>query len=112
MPYISVLSGLFVGPLIRKYSYRKVALVGSALSAIGLIATFPAENVAHIIAAYSIVGGKCLDTSCVNPDLYYICSTVRIFCKYPLLLRITGLDNDVNGFRNLYLSHYCVKLIH
>lgn len=50
-------SGLFVGPLIRKYSYRKVALVGSALSALGLIATFPAENMAHIISTYSIMGG-------------------------------------------------------
>lgn len=50
-------SGLFVGPLIRKYSYRKVALLGSALSALGLIATFPAENMAHIISTYSIMGG-------------------------------------------------------
>jgi sugar phosphate permease len=50
-------SGLFVGPLIREYSYRKVALVGSALSAIGLIATFPAGSMAHIISTYSILGG-------------------------------------------------------
>lgn len=73
---IFVLSGLFVGPLIRKYSYRKVALVGSALSAIGLIATFPAGNMAHIISTYSIVGGKCLDTSCVYLNLHYVCCTV------------------------------------
>jgi hypothetical protein len=61
-----------VGPLIRKYSYRKVALLGSALSALGLIATFPAENMAHIISTYSIMGGKCLDSSCVNLTLRYV----------------------------------------
>ncbi|PNF41712.1 hypothetical protein B7P43_G03459 [Cryptotermes secundus] len=50
-------SGLFVGPLIRKYSYRKVALIGSVLSAVGLITTFPAESMTHILSTYSIMGG-------------------------------------------------------
>lgn len=53
----NVLSGLFVGPLIRKYSYRKVALVGSVISALGIITTFPADSMAHILATYSIMGG-------------------------------------------------------
>ncbi|XP_049860558.1 uncharacterized protein LOC126354735 [Schistocerca gregaria] len=50
-------SGLFVGPLIKIYSYRKVALVGCVLSAVGLILTAPANSMAHILATYSIVGG-------------------------------------------------------
>lgn len=50
-------SGLFVGPLIKTYSYRKVALVGCVLSAVGLILTAPANSMAHILATYSIVGG-------------------------------------------------------
>jgi hypothetical protein len=34
-----------------------VALVGSVLSALGLITTFPAESMTHIISTYSIMGG-------------------------------------------------------
>jgi hypothetical protein len=57
MLLLSVPKGLFVGPLIRKYSYRKVALVGSVLSALGLIATYPAESMTHMLTTYSIMGG-------------------------------------------------------
>lgn len=51
-------SGLFVGPLIRAFSYRKVSLVGSALCALGLILTYPANSMAHILATYSIINGN------------------------------------------------------
>lgn len=51
-------SGLFVGPLIRAFSYRKVALVGSSLCALGLALTYPAKSMAHILATYSIINGK------------------------------------------------------
>lgn len=50
-------SGLFVGPLIKKYSYRKIALMGSLLSALGFTLTFPAESMTHILSTYSIIGG-------------------------------------------------------
>lgn len=50
-------SGLFAGPLIRKYSYRKVAFFGALLVAIGILATVPANSVAHIIATYSVLIG-------------------------------------------------------
>ncbi|XP_019881067.1 uncharacterized protein LOC109608948 isoform X2 [Aethina tumida] len=50
-------SGLFVGPLIRAFSYRKVALVGSFLCGLGLILTYPARSMAHILATYSIING-------------------------------------------------------
>nr|CAD7432647.1 unnamed protein product [Timema monikensis] len=50
-------SGLFVGPLIRTYSYRKVGLFGAFLSALGLLLTAPASSMAHILATYSIIGG-------------------------------------------------------
>jgi MCP family monocarboxylic acid transporter-like MFS transporter 14 len=53
-------SGLFVGPLIRAFSYRKVSIVGSALCALGLILTYPANSMAHILATYSIINGKAL----------------------------------------------------
>lgn len=50
-------SGLLVGPLIRAFSYRKISLVGAFLCALGLSATFPAKNMAHILASYSIING-------------------------------------------------------
>ncbi|KAK3932174.1 Monocarboxylate transporter 12-B [Frankliniella fusca] len=50
-------SGLFAGPLIRRYSYRKVAFFGALLVAIGILATVPANSVAHIIATYSVLIG-------------------------------------------------------
>ncbi|CAG9859715.1 unnamed protein product [Phyllotreta striolata] len=50
-------SGLLVGPLIRAYSYRTVSLVGTALCSLGLILTFPARSMEHILATYSIING-------------------------------------------------------
>ncbi|CAH0561107.1 unnamed protein product [Brassicogethes aeneus] len=50
-------SGLFVGPLIRAFSYRKVALVGSMLCGAGMILTYPARSMTHILATYSIING-------------------------------------------------------
>ncbi|XP_050300375.1 uncharacterized protein LOC126738930 [Anthonomus grandis grandis] len=50
-------SGLFVGPLIKAFSYRKVSLVGSFLVAMGLILTSWATSMTHILATYSIING-------------------------------------------------------
>ncbi|XP_049289402.1 uncharacterized protein LOC125767142 isoform X1 [Anopheles funestus] len=50
-------SGLFVGPLLKEFSYRKVAIAGSLLCCIGLALTSPATNMAHILATYSVVNG-------------------------------------------------------
>ncbi|XP_030766459.1 uncharacterized protein LOC115890384 isoform X2 [Sitophilus oryzae] len=50
-------SGLFVGPLIRAFSYRKVSLAGSILVASGLILTSWANSMPHILATYSIING-------------------------------------------------------
>ncbi|XP_048517317.1 uncharacterized protein LOC109543010 isoform X3 [Dendroctonus ponderosae] len=50
-------SGLFVGPLIRALSYRKVSVAGSILVASGLMLTSSANSMAHIIITYSIING-------------------------------------------------------
>lgn len=52
------LSGLFVGPLLKEFSYRKVAIVGSLLCALGLALTAGAESMAHILTTYSVINGK------------------------------------------------------
>lgn len=51
-------SGLFVGPLLKEFSYRKVAIFGSLLCGLGLALTSPASSVAHIIATYSVINGE------------------------------------------------------
>uniref|UniRef100_A0AAG5DNP6 Major facilitator superfamily (MFS) profile domain-containing protein n=1 Tax=Anopheles atroparvus TaxID=41427 RepID=A0AAG5DNP6_ANOAO len=51
------LSGLFVGPLLKEFSYRKVAIAGSLLCGLGLALTSPATSMAHILATYSVVNG-------------------------------------------------------
>lgn len=51
-------SGLFVGPLLKEFSYRKVAVAGSILCSIGLALTSPAASMAHILATYSVLNGK------------------------------------------------------
>ncbi|KZC12316.1 Monocarboxylate transporter 12 [Dufourea novaeangliae] len=50
-------SGLLIGPLLKRFSYRKVAFFGSLLSCIGLILTSFANSIMHIICTYSILGG-------------------------------------------------------
>lgn len=50
-------SGLFVGPLLKEFSYRKVAIAGSILCALGLACTSPATSMAHIIGTYGVLNG-------------------------------------------------------
>ncbi|KAJ8973569.1 hypothetical protein NQ317_018458 [Molorchus minor] len=50
-------SGLFVGPIIRAFSYRKVSLLGSALCGLGLILTYPAKSMTHLLITYSVING-------------------------------------------------------
>lgn len=55
---LPVSTGLFVGPLMKTMSYRKVALIGSALTAIAYIGTVTANSLAHLIITFSIIGGE------------------------------------------------------
>lgn len=50
-------SGLFVGPLLKEFSYRKVAIAGSLLCALGLSLTSFASSMPHIIGTYSVING-------------------------------------------------------
>lgn len=50
-------SGLFVGPLLKEFSYRKVAVAGALLCSIGLASTSPANSMTHILITYSVING-------------------------------------------------------
>lgn len=53
-------SGLFVGPLLKEFSYRKVAIAGSLLCSLGLALTSSAKSMPHILATFSVINGKCI----------------------------------------------------
>ncbi|XP_053598138.1 monocarboxylate transporter 12, partial [Microplitis demolitor] len=50
-------SGIFVGPLLNKFSFRKVAAVGAVLCCTGLTLTSFANSFTHILITYSILNG-------------------------------------------------------
>ncbi|EDV99911.1 uncharacterized protein LOC6565462 [Drosophila grimshawi] len=50
-------SGLFVGPLLKEFSYRKVAIAGSLLCGLGLALTSSANTMAHILSTYGVING-------------------------------------------------------
>ena len=56
-----IFPGLFIGFLLKKYSYRKMAFFGSILNTTGLILTSQANSLTHIIITYSILGGNVLN---------------------------------------------------
>jgi hypothetical protein len=47
--------GLFNGVLLKKFGYRKVALLGGTLYSTGLIATAGANSFLHFLITYSII---------------------------------------------------------
>lgn len=73
-------SGLFVGPLLREFSYRKVAIAGATLCALGLALTSPAKSMAHILATYSVINGENEShlLSCICLSEYSGCVQVKV----------------------------------
>jgi MFS transporter, MCT family, solute carrier family 16 (monocarboxylic acid transporters), member 14 len=78
------LSGLFVGPLLKEFSYRKVAIVGSLLCALGLALTSNAESMAHILITYSVVNGE-LSLKLLNLEIFHsdiIKLSIKLQCQF------------------------------
>lgn len=50
-------SGLVVGPLIKKYTYRKVAILGAVISTAAILLTAPANSMIHILITFGVLGG-------------------------------------------------------
>ncbi|XP_071448024.1 monocarboxylate transporter 14 isoform X2 [Hetaerina americana] len=51
------LSGLMTGPVIRRFSYRKVAMTGGILTASGIMITSRCETTWQVIICYSMMAG-------------------------------------------------------
>nr|CAD7424946.1 unnamed protein product [Timema monikensis] len=52
---LGLVSGLFLGPLLRKYGHRKVAVLGSLLVFIGIVLTGFASSFLHICFTYGFI---------------------------------------------------------
>jgi MFS family permease len=104
------LSGLFVGPLLKEFSYRKVAIVGSLLCSLGLALTAGAESMAHILTTYSVINGEFeesfrstlsiklvmprtfqLHHKCESEKLQLACAVVRHVNKFSLAIIAVAL---------------------
>lgn len=47
--------GLFIGPLLRRYGYRKMSLVGAALLSFGFISTTICSRFSHYLITYGLI---------------------------------------------------------
>lgn len=50
-------SGLIAGPALKSFSYRKVSMIASVVSAFGMVLASFAKNKWHLIASYSVFTG-------------------------------------------------------
>nr|CAD7437776.1 unnamed protein product [Timema bartmani] len=57
MTAVTNFSGLVTGPIIRRYSYRKAAVVGGLLTAAGMILTCEVTSIWHMIFSYGVLAG-------------------------------------------------------
>lgn len=58
-----VFSGIFSGPLLKQFGYRKVALLGGVLFVSGMYYTAFAENYIQFLISYGMVSCRYFNTS-------------------------------------------------
>ncbi|XP_049963721.1 monocarboxylate transporter 12-like [Schistocerca serialis cubense] len=73
MSAVTNFSGLFTGPLLKKYTMRQVAIAGGVLVSTGLILTSFANSLWHMIVTYSIIAG--LGLGLVTPSNFLAVKT-------------------------------------
>ncbi|XP_058055105.1 uncharacterized protein LOC131206540 [Anopheles bellator] len=109
--------GLFNGPLLRKYGFRKLAVAGGTLFSAGLMLTSSAVNFAHFVITYSIIAslgmGFCNSSFSLALNTYF---AVRRNKAAGIAMTITGLGpilfpQLVSLLIALYGPRYCLLII-
>uniref|UniRef100_A0A182PJE6 Major facilitator superfamily (MFS) profile domain-containing protein n=1 Tax=Anopheles epiroticus TaxID=199890 RepID=A0A182PJE6_9DIPT len=109
--------GLFNGPLLRRYGFRKLAVAGGFLFSSGLMLTSSAVHFAHFIITYSIISslgmGFCNSSFSLALNTYFV---VRRNKAAGIAMTITGLGpillpQLVSLLLNLYGARYCLLII-
>ncbi|XP_058831885.1 uncharacterized protein LOC131694780 [Topomyia yanbarensis] len=84
--------GLFNGPLLRNFGFRKVAALGGSMFSLGLMLTSGAQTFAHFIITYSIIAslgmGFCNSSFSLALNTYFV---VRRNKAAGIAMTITGL---------------------
>uniref|UniRef100_A0A1Q3FYV0 Putative monocarboxylate transporter n=2 Tax=Culex tarsalis TaxID=7177 RepID=A0A1Q3FYV0_CULTA len=84
--------GLFNGPLLRSYGFRRVAFLGGTMFALGLMLTSSAETFAHFIITYSIIAslgmGFCNSSFSLALNTYFVARRNK---AAGIAMTITGL---------------------
>ncbi|XP_055538342.1 monocarboxylate transporter 13-like [Wyeomyia smithii] len=84
--------GLFNGPLLRNFGFRKVAAAGGTMFSLGLMLTSTAQTFAHFIITYSIIAslgmGFCNSSFSLALNTYFV---VRRNKAAGIAMTITGL---------------------
>ncbi|XP_035789174.1 uncharacterized protein LOC118465260 [Anopheles albimanus] len=109
--------GLFNGPLLRKYGFRKLAVAGGFLFSAGLMLTSSATYFAHFIITYSIIAslgmGFCNSSFSLALNTYF---KVRRNKAAGIAMTITGLGpimlpQFVSLLLGLYGPRNCLLII-
>uniref|UniRef100_A0A2M4BFX4 Putative monocarboxylate transporter n=1 Tax=Anopheles marajoara TaxID=58244 RepID=A0A2M4BFX4_9DIPT len=109
--------GLFNGPLLRKYGFRKLAVAGGLLFSAGLMLTSSATYFAHFIITYSIIAslgmGFCNSSFSLALNTYF---KVRRNKAAGIAMTITGLGpimlpQFVSLLLGLYGPRNCLLII-
>lgn len=109
--------GLFNGPLLRNYGFRKVATLGGVMFSVGLMFTSGAQTFAHFIITYSIIAslgmGFCNSSFSLALNTYFV---TRRNKAAGIAMTITGLGpillpQLVSLLVGLYGSRNCLLII-
>ncbi|XP_055629324.1 uncharacterized protein LOC129770483 [Toxorhynchites rutilus septentrionalis] len=109
--------GLFNGPLLRTFGFRKVATLGGTMFSLGLMLTSNAETFVHFIVTYSIIAslgmGFCNSSFSLALNTYFV---TRRNKAAGLAMTITGLGpillpQLVSILIALYGPRYCLLII-
>ncbi|XP_058128331.1 uncharacterized protein LOC131285901 [Anopheles ziemanni] len=109
--------GLFNGPLLRRYGFRKLAVAGGVLFSVGLMLTSSAAYFAHFIITYSIISslgmGFCNSSFSLALNTYFV---VRRNKAAGIAMTITGLGpillpQLVSLLLGLYGPRNCLLII-
>uniref|UniRef100_A0A182U6N3 Major facilitator superfamily (MFS) profile domain-containing protein n=1 Tax=Anopheles melas TaxID=34690 RepID=A0A182U6N3_9DIPT len=109
--------GLFNGPLLRRYGFRKLAVAGGFLFSAGLMLTSSAVHFAHFIITYSIISslgmGFCNSSFSLALNTYFV---VRRNKAAGIAMTITGLGpillpQLVSLLLTLYGARHCLLII-
>lgn len=98
---LSMFMGMANGPLIRRFGYRKMSVVGACFFTIGIMATAFANTRTHYLITYSIITGKLvlvLRDSCTHILPRFNLKPIRLIIEHNMLPLFVLIDNESKNY--------------